>query len=170
MIYEKIKKVFDEVANWICIISLFVIVIVMMMVVITRYFFSYVPSWSEELCLFLLTWVGLFSSCIAESNDSHIRLTFIDGLFPPVVLRVFGIIRYFLKLGFFGLMTYYGIQIFSTTKQMFGAVKISYKWQILPGIFTGAFCLIFLLLKTKKIIFDKHTDDKDKQLEAILNE
>ena len=167
---EKIKKLFDEIANWICTISLVIIVIVMTMVAITRYLFNYTPSWSEELCLFLLTWVGLFSSCIAENNETHIRLTFIDGLFPPPVLRVFGIIRYFLKLFFFVLMTYYGVKIFSTTKQMFGAVKISYKWQILPGIFTGGFCTIFLLLKTKKIFTDKHTEDKDKQLEAILNE
>ena len=167
---EKIQKIFNEIAYWICIISLFIIIVVMMTVVITRYFFNFTPSWSEELCLFLLTWVGLFSSCIAENNESHIRLTFIDGLFPPSVLRIFGIIRYFLKLFFFVLMTYYGLKIFTTTKQMFGAVKISYKWQILPGIFTGAFCTIFLLLKTKKIFLDKHTDDKDKQLEAILNE
>ncbi len=167
---EKIKKVFNTIANGICEFSLVVIVIVMMTVVITRYFFSFTPPWSEELCLFLLTWVGLFSSCIAENRDSHIRLTFIDGVFPPKVLRIFGIVRYLLKLAFFGLMTYYGVLIFSSTKQMFGAIKLSYKWQILPGVFTGAFCLIFLLLKTKKIFSDKHERDKEKQLEAILNE
>ncbi len=166
---EKAKKIFNAIANGICEVSLVVIVIVMMTVVVTRYCFNFTPAWSEELCLFLLTWVGLFSSCIAENDNSHIRLTFIDGAFPPKVLHVFGIIRYLLKMMFFGLMTYYGIKIFGSTKQMFGAIKISYKWQILPGIFTGAFCLIFLLLKTKKIFTDKHEHDKENQLEEILN-
>lgn len=167
---EKIEKFFYEVSNWICMIALMVIIVVLMVVVIGRYFFQYTPSWSEELCLFLLTWVGLFSSCIAERNNTHVRLSFIDHMLPPVVLRIFGIIRWFLKLGFFGLMLYYGIVIFSTTKQTFGAINLSMKWQILPGIFTAAFSLIFLLVRFKKVMTDRHEDDAAKEVEALLNE
>ena len=81
---KKIEKIFTEVANWLCIIALFIIVILLMVVVIGRYFFSYTPSWSEEMALCCLTWVGLFSSCIAENNDTHIRLSYIDRYFPPL--------------------------------------------------------------------------------------
>lgn len=166
----KIEKFLYNVANWICIFSLTMIIVVMMIVVVGRYFFRYTPSWSEELALFLLTWVGLFSSCIAERNGTHIRLSFIDHSLPPIVLKVFAIIRYFLKLGFFALMLYYGIKIFSTTKQMFGAIHLSYKWQILPGIFTGAFCLTFLIMNFKKVMTDRHENDAEKEMESLLNE
>jgi len=167
---KKINKFFNLLANWICIIALIVIVVLLMVVVIGRYFFSYTPSWSEDLALFCLTWVGLFSACIAEDRDTHIRLSFIDRYYPPWLLRICGIIRYFLKLFFFGLMTYYGIKIFTTTRQMYASVRISFKWQVLPGICVAVFCLIFLLLKFKKVMTDRHEHDKDKEKEALLNE
>ncbi len=167
---DKLEKLLYETANWICIVAMILIIIVLMIVVVGRYFFQYTPSWSEEFALFLLTWVGLFSSCIAERNNTHVRLSFIDHMLPPAVLRVFGIIRYFLKLFFFGLMFYYGIHIFMTTKQMFGAIKLSLKWQILPGIFTAAFCILFLILNFKKTMTDRHEDDAAKEVEALLNE
>lgn len=167
---EKFKKIVYNIANWICIAALFLIITVLMVVVVGRYFFNITPSWSEELSLFLLTWVGLFSSCIAESNGSHIRLSFIDHCLPPVVLKIFSIIRYFLKLFFFALMLYYGLRIFNTTKQMFGAIHLSYKWQILPGICTAAFCLTFLILNFKKVMTDRHQDDAEKELEMLLDE
>ena len=167
---EKIKKFAYDIANWICIVALFMIITVLMIVVVGRYFFRFTPSWSEELSLFLLTWVGLFSSSIAEYNGSHIRLSFIDHCLPPVVLKIFAIIRYFLKLFFFALMLYYGVRIFSTTKQLFGAINLSFKWQILPGICTAAFCLTFLILDFKKVMTDRHDHDAEKELEMLLDE
>ena len=167
---EKINKIFFHIANWICIFFAIVIVALLMITFIGRYFLNSTPSWSEELALFSLTWVGLFSSCIAEEKGTHIRLSFIDRYFPPALLRVFGIIRYFLKLVFFGLMLYYGIRIFVTTKQLFASVNISYRWQILPGIFTAAFCLIFQLMRFRQVMTDKHLQDKDLEREALLSE
>ena len=167
---KKIEKIFTEIANWICIVALLIIVVLLMVVVIGRYFFNYTPSWSEEMSLFCLTWVGLFSSCIAENYDTQIRLSFIDRYYPPIVLRICGIIRYFLKLLFFSLMLFYGIRIFTTTKQMYASVKLSYKWQVLPGIFMAGFCLIFNLLKFKKVMTDTHERDKYLEAEALKSE
>ena len=167
---DKIRKLLYEVANWICIAALFVIIVCLLVVVIGRYFFHYTPSWSEELSLFCLTWVGLFSASIAEYHGTHVRLSFIDHMLPPTVLRVFGIIRYFLKLIFFGLMTYYGFVIFNTTIQRFGAINLSYKWQVLPGLFTGIFCLLFHIFNFKKVMTDKHTNDAELELEMLKDE
>ena len=167
---NKINKFFEEAANWICNVALLIIVILLMVVVIGRYFFNYTPSWGEELSLFCLTWVGLFSACIAEKHDTHIRLSFIDRYYPPIVLRICGIIRYFLKLGFFTLMLYYGIRIFATTRQKFASVDLSFKWQVLPGIFMAVFCLIFMFLKFKKVMTDTHERDKYLEEEALKSE
>ena len=167
---EKFKTTVFNIANWICIISLFFIIVVLMIVVVGRYLFSITPSWSEELSLFLLTWVGLFSACIAEYHHSHVRLSFIDHFFPPKLLRVFGIIRYFLKLIFFILMIYFGVRIFLTTKQRFGAIDLSFRWEVLPGIFTGVFCLFFLISDTKHIFTDRHLHDSEKELERLKDE
>ncbi|MDI9455759.1 MAG: TRAP transporter small permease subunit [Spirochaetota bacterium] len=158
---EKIRKAVYNVANWICIVALFFIIVVLLIVVIGRYFFNVTPSWSEEFSLFLLVWVGLFSSCIAEYHRTHVRLSFIDTMFPPKLLRAFGIIRYFLKLVFFMLMTYYGLLIFITTKQRFGAINLSFRWEVLPGLLTGVFCLLFLLFDTKRIFTDRHEHDAE---------
>ena len=81
--------------------------------------------------------------------------------------NIWQIIRYFLKLAFFTLFTYYACRIFSTTRQRFGALPLSYKWQVLPAICTGIFSLIFLLLRTKEIFTDKHEHDTEKDLEML---
>jgi len=167
---EKIRKAIYDVANWICIVALFLIIVVLLIVIVGRYFFNFTPSWSEEFSLFLLVWVGLFSACIAEFHRSHVRLSFIDHAFPPKLLRVFGIIRYFLKLAFFMLMVYYGFLIFLTTKQRFGAINLSFRWEVLPGLLTGVFCLLFLLFDTKRIFTDRHLRDAEKELEMLKNE
>lgn len=167
---DKIRKTIYDIANWICIVALFLIVVVLMIVVVGRYFFNFTPSWSEELSLFLLVWVGLFSACIAEFHGTHVRLSFIDNSFPPILLRVFGIIRYFLKLVFFILMIYYGFRIFMTTKQRFGAIDLSFRWEVLPGLLTGIFCLLFLIFDTKRVFTDKHEHDAEKELERLKNE
>lgn len=143
-------------AYWICMISLLIMLLLVVIVVFGRYFFSYTPAWSEELALFLMTWVGLFSASIAEQNKTHIRLSFIDRFYPRALLRIFGLIRYLLKVTFFGMMTYYGYILFSRTKLKFGAIPISYKWQFLPGLLTGIFCLTFLLLHIKKELTDRY--------------
>ena len=164
---DKIRKTLLAIADWICIVAQVSIIIILLIVVIGRYFFNITPSWTEETALFMLTWIGLFSSCIAECYGTHVRVSVIDSTFPPVVLRIFGIIRYFLKLAFFTLFTYYACRIFSTTRQRFGALPLSYKWQVLPAICTGIFSLIFLLLRTKEIFTDKHEHDTEKDLEML---
>ncbi len=167
---EKIRKGLLNIADWICIVAQAVIVITLLIVVFGRYFFNFTPSWAEELSLFMLTWIGLFSSCIAECYGTHVRVSVIDSAFPPKVLKVFGIIRYFLKLVFFVLFTYYACKIFFTTKQRFGAIDLSYKWQVLPAICTGLFSFMFLVLRTKEIFTDDHTHDVEKDLEILKDE
>ena len=167
---DKARKLLLGVADWICIIAQISIVIILMIVIIGRYFFNYTPSWTEETALFMLTWIGLFSSSIAECYGTHVRVSVVDNVFPPIVLRIFGILRYFLKLAFFTLFTYYACKIFGTTRQRFGALPLSYKWQVLPAICTGLFSLVFLVLKTKQIFTDKHEHDIEKDLEMLIDE
>lgn len=143
-------------ADGICITSLFLMLSLVMVVVIGRYFFNYTPAWSEELALFFMTWVGLFSSSVAEHEKTHIRLSFLDRFYPRKLRRILGVFRYYVKIGFFAMMTYYGIQLFMTTKQKYGAIPFSYKWAFLPGVLTGVFCLIFLLLRIRSEMTDRY--------------
>ena len=145
-----------DTADTICIASLFFMLTLVMVVVIGRYFFNYTPAWSEELALFLMTWVGLFSASITERDKSHIRLSFLDRVYPRPLRRFLGILRYYIKIGFFAMMTYYGVQLFLTTKQKYGAIPFSYKWAFFPGILTGAFCLIFMLIRIRSEMTDRY--------------
>jgi len=64
-------------------------------------------------------------------------------------------------------MTYYGLLIFITTKQRFGAINLSFRWEVFPGLLTGVFCLLFLLFDTKRIFTDRHEHDAEKELEVF---
>lgn len=155
-ILQKIKSGTCETIDWLCIVSLVIMLIVTMIIVIGRYFFNKSPSWGEEITLFFMTWVGLFSAAISEADKEHVRISFLDNLYPPFLLRICNIIRYYLKLFFFYLLIKYGLVLFSTTSQRFAAFSLSFKWQYLPGILLGVCCAVFSVIRFKDEMTDRY--------------
>lgn len=126
----------------------------MMIVVIGRYFFNKIPAWSEEFALFMMSWLAFFGAAIIERDKGHIRISIVDNYYPIGLLRVFSVLRYFIKLIFLCAMTYYGALLTFYAKDTFASVDLSKGWCFAPGFIAGLTMVCILLLNAKKELVD----------------
>lgn len=138
----------------VCAVALFIMTILMIIVVVGRYVFDFVPAWSEEFALFMMSWLAFFGSAIIEKDKDHIRVSVVDDYYPIVLLRIFSVIRYVIKLIFVVCMTYYGYILATTAKDMFASVRISRGWIYVPGAFAGLMMTFYLVINCKKELID----------------
>ena len=116
------KKFLDRLFSVIdnaCRLMLSIQVVVIFIVVVGRYVFNKTPAWGEALTLFLLVWVALLGAALVLREDSHIRVTIIDSLVPPVVVKVLTILSDLVLIAFSVLLLYAGYQL---TKQTMNSV------------------------------------------------
>ncbi|ADE57944.1 MULTISPECIES: TRAP transporter small permease [Aminobacterium] len=108
----KALKLIDKYLEEVITILLFSIIIVVgIEQVITRYLFSFVHSWSEELmrvCFVLLSLVG-FSLC--EKKLQHVRVEVIKLILPPRLLVAANVFSSAVFLIFCLLVTHYSVKI-----------------------------------------------------------
>ncbi|PTX53976.1 TRAP-type C4-dicarboxylate transport system permease small subunit [Melghirimyces profundicolus] len=60
-------------------------VLIVLVQVGLRYFFSYTPSWSEELTLVLLIWISFIGIAVGFRENLHIAVEFVVNRFPEGV-------------------------------------------------------------------------------------
>lgn len=66
----------------ICCAATTIMIICIAIAVIGRFFFHATPKWTEEFGIVCLIWLCFFSAQLAVYNDSHIRMTLLEYLFP----------------------------------------------------------------------------------------
>lgn len=162
--FKKIKKVFFTFLVVICSIAIVAMVFLMLVVVFGRYFFKKIPNWSEEFCLFMMSWLAFFGAALIERDKAHIRVSVVDLYYPVSLLRVFSVIRYVIKLIFLCGMTYWGFVIVITAKDKFASVNISRGWFFLPGAVSGLMMTLILLSNFKKEVIDVWHEDFGREL------
>ena len=57
-------------------------VIIIAYAVVMRYIFNKSPSWAEEISRILMIWMSLLTISLAVKDDTHVRISFLDKLFP----------------------------------------------------------------------------------------
>ncbi len=60
-------------------LMLFAMFLIFISLVTTRYFFSYSPSWSEEIALFLMVWMTMLGASVLVLYQDHFALHVIHG-------------------------------------------------------------------------------------------
>ncbi|MBP5162857.1 MAG: TRAP transporter small permease [Spirochaetales bacterium] len=156
---KKIKKIFFTFLVSVCSIAIVAMVFLMLVVVFGRYFFKKIPNWSEEFCLFMMSWLAFFGAALIERDKAHIRVSVVDLYYPVPLLRVFSVIRYVIKLIFLCGMTYWGFVIVFTAKDKFASVNISRGWFFLPGAVSGLMMTLILISKMKEELVDVWHND-----------
>lgn len=116
--------------------------------VFTRYFLGNAAAWTEELALFLFTWIVLLAGSLGVREGFHVRLTlFLDWL--PQTLRAW-IDRFIsiLVLGFGVALLMSGIDYLDRTMgQVSAAVRYPIEALTLAGPVAGALIVLHALPK-----------------------
>lgn len=145
----KILTMFYRCIEFVCCICLGLMVLSVSVAVVGRYIFRSTPSWSEELALLAMTWIGMLSASLAEFNGTHIRITTIDCLkryswFVIMQEIVYGILKIVCSL----VMLYFGIKLTASSwVSIMGGIRISVGWKNLAAPMAGGCILIMLIGK-----------------------
>ena len=92
-----------RVTGWLIIAMTAVMIIALVLQIIFRYVFNSSLSWSEELALFLFTWVVLLAGSIGVREHMHVRLIILRDRFPEFGRKCFDFCAEFLAV-LFGLV------------------------------------------------------------------
>lgn len=89
-----------RVTGWVIIAMASVMMISLILQIVFRYVFNASLSWSEELALFLFTWVVLLAGSVGVREHMHVRLVLIRDRFPPFGRKCFDFFAETLSMGF----------------------------------------------------------------------
>ena len=153
---KKIEDFIYKVGEQLCIVFLLLMVIIVCITVFGRFVLNNTPAWGDETAIACMVWFGLVSSALAERDNSHIRVSVLDNIYPKKLVRIFHLITYILKLFFAGIICWNSIRLVIFNRKVFMAsVHISESWVSLAGTVMGIMMFAFLLFKIKKEIFNK---------------
>ena len=97
-----------RVTSWLIIVMASVMMIALILQIIFRYVFNSSLSWSEELALFLFTWVVLLAGSIGVREHMHVRLILVRDRFAPFGRKCFDFFAEGLTLSFGLLLLFKG--------------------------------------------------------------
>jgi len=85
--FRKIEKSVSALAEHVSMTMIVVMTLVVCFTVLTRYGFSYTPSWGEETALLCMVWFGFLSTALGVRDDGHIGVTILDSMLQKKTLR-----------------------------------------------------------------------------------
>jgi len=106
-----VKKWTEKAIDYLAVILFAVLFIFGLAQVIWRWVFNNPITWTEESINILYVWVCYLGWVIAESKDSHIRITAVVNKFPANVQKYIQVFNHLLCILFCILMVYYGFKM-----------------------------------------------------------
>ncbi|WP_434309085.1 TRAP transporter small permease [Hominifimenecus sp. rT4P-3] len=88
----------------IAMVVMVLIAIFMGMQVCARYVFNSSLSWPEEICVYMLIWMGMISLSYCIRKNSSIKVEMLINLFPIKVRRIFHILEDVISIVFYGFL------------------------------------------------------------------
>lgn len=123
-IFEVVSKALGRVTGVAVVCMMAVAMLSLNYQVFTRYILGRSASWSEELAMFLFTWLVLLVGSLGIREKFHVRLTFILDLFPVKIRFALEKLLHLLTFGFGIVFAYSGVHyVQETVGQVSAAVR-----------------------------------------------
>ena len=119
------KKVWDNLEEFIIIPLIFAMSIIIFIQVIARYVFQNSLTWSEELARYLFVWLVYFSVSFTARRQKHIRIDAAINLYPKKLRPYVEILSEVIVLAFSIFIAVTGVTVFH---------KIAWSGQMSPAI------------------------------------
>ncbi|POF28019.1 TRAP transporter small permease [Roseibium marinum] len=110
------------------ILVFWVLAVVVFLQFFTRYVLNDSLAWTEEVARYLLILVCFLGSITATRRGSHITLEFLMRMVPPAAAKGLTVLSQTITLGFFGAMTWIGIELTQKTRQKMISLPIPKAW------------------------------------------
>lgn len=109
--FRKIENMVSMFVEHIGMVLLVLMTLVVCFTVVTRYFFSYTPSWGEETALLCMVWFGFLSMSLGVRDDLHLSITILDKITPQFAKKPVELFKYVCTGGFGAFMAVQGWQM-----------------------------------------------------------
>lgn len=123
------------------IVVFWILAVIVFLQFFTRYVLNDSLAWTEEVARYLLILVCFLGSISATRRGSHIMIEFFIRAAPPKVAKALALLAEFITFGFYGTITWIGIELTQKTRQKMISLPIPKAW-----IYT--ICVIALGLMT----------------------
>lgn len=153
-IVETVSAFAARVTRWIVIGAAAVMIISLILQIFFRYVIGSSLVWSEELALFLFTWVVLLAGSLGVREGYHVRLTLFRDLLPPRAKWAFNLMAHLVAGIFGGLVLVSGYHYLdSTLGQVSAAVRYPIEYLHLAAPVCGALIVLHTLAHVAGMIF-----------------
>lgn len=128
-------------------ISIGLMLVIIFSQVVTRYCFSYTPSFSEELARYLFVWTVFFSLPLLTRKGGHMIIQTITSRLHGGPLKFFNIVADIFTIIFLVIMTWNGVKMtmlahFQTSPAM--DIPMSYVYWVIP---LGSFVMLLYTIE-----------------------
>jgi TRAP-type C4-dicarboxylate transport system permease small subunit len=110
------------------IVVFWVLAVVVFLQFFTRYVLNDSLAWTEEAARYLLILVCFLGSISAARRGTHIMLEFVIRMVPPALGKAMAVVAELITFGFFGALTWIGIELTQKTRQKMVTVPIPKAW------------------------------------------
>ena len=120
-----LKKIWDNLEEFIIVPLIFAMSIIIFIQVIMRYVFQNSLTWSEELARYLFVWLVYFSVSFTARRQKHIRIDAAINLYPKKLRPYIDILSEIIVLAFSIFIAVTGVTVYQ---------KIAWSGQMSPAI------------------------------------
>jgi TRAP-type C4-dicarboxylate transport system permease small subunit len=110
------------------IVVFWVLAVIVFLQFFTRYVLNDSLAWTEEAARYLLILVCFLGSISAVRRGSHIMLAFVIHKAPPKIGKALAVLAELITFGFFGTLTWIGIELTQKTRQKMITMPIPKAW------------------------------------------
>lgn len=154
--FKKIEAAVSIFVEHVGMVLLVLMVLVVCFAVVTRYFFSYTPSWSEETALLCMVWFGFLSMALGVRDDLHLSITILDRVTPKPAQKFLALFKYVCTAGFGIFMATQGMKMVKVgLMNRFPGLQITSAWLYSAVPVAGIAIVIYSVEKFFGIISGK---------------
>jgi len=151
----RIEKVIVKFLEYLCIVYLASILGILFAIIITRYTAIASLASEGELVLFFLVWIIFLGAALLFQNWDHLRVDFLDRFLinRPKTARAVEIAVYMLVLGFIGVFTKAGVDLFLIAgTRVSPLLKLPHRLWYFPLPLSGFLMMAFIILRLIRTI------------------
>ena len=174
----KIIKFLDRVLETALTLAMAAMTLTVIWQVFTRFVIRDPSSWTEELAIFLLIWIGLLGSAVALKRKAHLGIDVLVNLFPPYYRLLTAIFVYSCVIIFSISVLVYGgskmVTVILINNQVSPAlgIRMGYVYMALPisGLFITLYGIEFIIQELRLLVAGREeVEEEAPALKATLD-
>jgi len=173
---KKLKKWLDKILETCLWLAMLGMTLTVLWQVFTRFVIHNPSSWTEELAIFLLIWIGLLGSAVALRRKAHLGIDVLVSRFPEKWARIAAIfvfccvIFFSVSVLFFGGIKMVAVVLMNNQISPALGIRMGYVYLALPisGFFIALYAMEFIIIEFKALAGREVEEEEAGEIRAVF--